>query len=128
MKQLTHEWVEKAEGDWHDAQRAFRARKYPNYDSGCFHAQQCAEKYFKARLEEASLTFSKTHDLPSLLSLALTVEPQWVALQQPANALNAYSVDFRYPGNWATKDRAKQAIADCREIRRAVRTALGLPI
>lgn len=41
MKPLTHEWISKAEGDWHSAQRENRARKQPNYDAACFHAQQC---------------------------------------------------------------------------------------
>ena len=45
MNPLTLEWVEKAEGDWLTAQREYRARKAPNYDAACFHAQQVAEKY-----------------------------------------------------------------------------------
>lgn len=67
MKQITQEWIAKAEGDWQDALSRYRARKYPNYDSTCFHAQQCAEKYLKARLDEAGSAFSKTHDLSLLL-------------------------------------------------------------
>lgn len=128
MKQITREWVDKAEGDWHDALRAYRARKHPNYDSACFHSQQCVEKYIKARLDEGGIAFSKTHDLPLLLRLALQAEPQWAVLQQQANSLNSYSVDFRYPGMSATKARAKQAVADCREVRRVIRTAFGLPV
>jgi HEPN domain-containing protein len=48
MKISTSEWIEKAEGDWEVGQRAYRARKKPNYDAACFHAQQCAEKYLTA--------------------------------------------------------------------------------
>ncbi len=128
MKRITREWVKKAEGDWLAALQLYRARKHPNYDVACFLTQQCAEKYLKARLKEAGIAFTKTHDLPLLLRLALQAEPQWAALQQQANALNAFAVDIRYPGRSATKVRAKQAIADCREVRRAVRTAFGLPI
>jgi HEPN domain-containing protein len=43
MNPLTLEWIEKAEGDFATAQREQRARKMPNYDAVCFHAQQCAE-------------------------------------------------------------------------------------
>ncbi len=43
MKPLTREWVNKAEGDYATAGRELRARKSPNYDAACFHAQQCAE-------------------------------------------------------------------------------------
>lgn len=48
MKPLTQEWVNKAEADFSSAQRELRARKNPNYDAACFHAQQCVEKYIKA--------------------------------------------------------------------------------
>jgi hypothetical protein len=51
MNQLTIEWVDKAEGDFSTALREFRVRKSPNYDAVCFHAQQCVEKYLKARLQ-----------------------------------------------------------------------------
>jgi HEPN domain-containing protein len=43
--------------------RELRARKSPNYDAACFHAQQCVEKYLKARLQEAGIVFTKTHNL-----------------------------------------------------------------
>ncbi len=128
MKQLTREWIDKAEGDWHDTLSRYRARKHPNYDSACFHAQQCVEKYLKARLEEAGIAFSKTHDLPLLVTLTTQVEPQWAALHQHATALNSYAVDFRYPGKSATKANAKQAIKDCQEVRQIVRTVFGLPV
>jgi HEPN domain-containing protein len=74
MKPITQEWIAKAEGDWQDALSRYRARKYPNYDSTCFHAQQCAEKYLKARLDEAGHVFSKTHDLSLLLRLVLQID------------------------------------------------------
>src|SRR5262245_55415528 len=73
MKPITLEWVAKAEGDWDTAQREYRARRRPNYDAACFHAQQCAEKYLKARLEEAVIAFGRTHNLVSLLTLVLAV-------------------------------------------------------
>jgi len=50
MKPMTAECLAKAEGDFTMLQREMRARKDPNYDGICFHAQQCAEKYLKARL------------------------------------------------------------------------------
>jgi HEPN domain-containing protein len=52
MKSETAEWVEKAEGDFRTAARERNSDEYPNYDAACFHAQQCAEKYLKARLVE----------------------------------------------------------------------------
>ncbi len=128
MKQITGEWVDKAEGDWFAAQQLYRARKHPNYDVACFLAQQCAEKYLKARLEEAGMTFPKTHELLRLLTLVTQVEPSWRVLQPHLAALSDYAVELRYPGKSATKSDAKQAITDCREVRRIVRTAFGLPV
>ncbi len=75
MKQSTMEWIEKAEGDWDEAQRAYRARKKPNYDAACFHVQQCVEKYLKARLNEIGIVFDKTHNLSDLLDGLLPAEP-----------------------------------------------------
>ena len=45
MQPATSEWIAKAEGDFTTALREHRARKSPNYDAACFHAQQCAEKH-----------------------------------------------------------------------------------
>ena len=51
-------------------------------DAAVFHCQQCVEKYMKARLEEAGLPISRTHDLLTLYREVLNVEPGWVVLQQ----------------------------------------------
>ena len=128
MKTITQEWIDKAEGDWEAALLLYRARKTPNYDAACFHTQQYVEKYLKARLEEAVLPFSKTHNLPHLLTLVLSVEPQWAALQPEVTALTIFSVDFRYPGKAATKADAKDAIKDCRAVRQVIRFSFGLAV
>jgi HEPN domain-containing protein len=128
MKPITQEWIEKAEGDWNAARQLFRVRKDPNYDGVCFHCQQSVEKYLKARLEEASIAFSKTHELNKLLVLVLAVEPNWLLLNPFLQGLNNYAVSFRYPGNSATKQIAKDAITDCRLVRRIIRQAFGLPV
>lgn len=121
MKPITREWVNKAEGDYRSAEQLFRARKYPNYDAVCFHAQQCAEKYLKARLTEAGLAFEKTHNLIDLLENVLSVEPSWELIRPFLRALNAFAVKFRYPGESATKEMAKRALMDCRKIRETIR-------
>ncbi len=128
MKLLTREWVEKAEGDFQTAQREMRARKSPNFDSATFHAQQCVEKYFKAQLQEAGVIFPHTHDLVSLLNLALPAQPLWTALKPSATILTQYAVKARYPGSWVTRSQAKDAVARCRDVRRLIRQSLGLRI
>ncbi len=69
MKPATAEWVTKAEGDFLTAGREVRARKSPNYDAVCFHAQQCAEKYLKAVLQENERNIPKIHNLIELMLL-----------------------------------------------------------
>jgi len=128
MKPATTEWVNKAEGDWNAARQLNRVRQDPNYDGVCFHCQQCIEKYLKGRLVEVGVTFTKTHDLLVLLNLVLPVEPTWLVLSPRLNALNQFSVLYRYPGYDATKADAKRAIKECREVRRTIRASLGLPL
>ncbi len=127
MKPITLEWIEKAEEDWHVMLRSYRARKNPSYNAACFHAQQCAEKYLKGRLDEAGIAFRRTHDLAELLKQARAVESGWQGLQHEVNFLNKYSVTFRYPGDSADKVEAKAAVAACRKVRRIIRAAFGLP-
>jgi HEPN domain-containing protein len=110
------------------AHMSYRARKYPNYDAAVFHAQQCAEKYLKARLEEAAIGFTRTHDLLILQQLVLVGEPNWQVLQTPLAFLNPFAVAYRYPGIIATRADAKDAITYCREVRRVIRIAFGLSV
>ena len=126
MKPMTREWVAKAEGDFAMVERESRTRKNPSYDGLCFHAQQCAEKYLKARLCEAGIEFAKVHDLVALLEQALRVEPLWEAHRADLAALTDYAVSFRYPGESADKESARNARKNCKAFRQAARKALGL--
>ena len=126
MKPATAEWVKKAEGDFTSALRDYRARKDPNYDGACFHAQQCVEKYLKARLQEASIPFAKTHDLSALLKLVLSLEPLWAVYAPGLHMLTDAAVELRYPGKWATKTTAKDATDLCKRFRKTARASLGI--
>lgn len=126
MKPITLEWVQKAEGDAATAERELHARPNPNYDAACFHAQQCVEKYVKGRLQEADIQFGRIHDLSPLLDLRLPIEPSWETLREDLNALTAFAVEYRYPGEMATEDEAVTAVSSSQRIRQLVRTSLGL--
>ncbi len=128
MKAITQEWINKAEGDWTTLMREYRARKSPNYDAACFHAQQCAEKYLKSRLQEAGISLAKTHNLLHLLSSVLTIEPNWTNLQNSSAFLTVFAVKYRYPGSSSNKSEAKEAVKNCRLIRNTVRQSFNLPI
>ncbi len=107
-------------------EREARVRKQPNYDGICFHAQQCVEKYLKARLAEANIDFPKIHDLPALLHLALSVEPLWEAFREHLGFLTDFAVNYRYPGESADRKTALDARRRCRLFRKVAREALGL--
>lgn len=127
MNNLVAEWIEKAEGDLHSAEREFRARKAPNYDAVCFHAQQCAEKYLKAFLVHRHIPFRPIHDLEILLGLIVPTDPDFELSRDLLLLLNDYAVDFRYPGASATKDEARAAAKAMRSVRAFVRQKLRLP-
>lgn len=126
MNPVTREWVDKAEGDFATAQRELKVTTDPNYDAVCFHAQQCVEKYLKAKLQEAGIMFGKTHDLSSLLTLALTVEPSWHVMLPDLQMLSAFAVAYRYPGDTADETEANEAVLKCTSIRQSMRKSLNL--
>jgi HEPN domain-containing protein len=126
MKPITAEWVRKAEGDFAMMQRELRARKAPCHDGACFHAQQCAEKYLKARLAQAAIPFTKTHDLVALLEQVLAVEPKWEMYRNDLASLTAFAVAYRYPGDSADREDAKEAARNCRRFRAVARKALRI--
>ncbi len=98
MKRITAEWVEKTEGDFSVLEREIKVEDNPSYDAVCFHGQQCAEKYLKARLCEAQVSFAKTHDLVVLLENVLHVETGWEVFRESL----AYLSDFamRHECRW----------------------------
>lgn len=126
MKPITSEWIEKAEGDLATAQREIDASDRPNYDAVCYHAQQCVEKYLKASLQEADISFRKTHDLSELLDSVLSVDPTLASLRPDLNSLSAFAVEYRYPGESAEIDEAREALERCRKVRQIPRTAFLL--
>ncbi|MSQ53295.1 MAG: HEPN domain-containing protein [Betaproteobacteria bacterium] len=125
MKPLTREWVDKAEGDYATATREMRARRSPNYDAACFHAQQCVEKYLKAMAQEHGIAFGRTHNLDALLIPLLARYPAWAGMRPGLRELAAYAVETRYPGESSDRPMAREALKQCRKARALVRVALG---
>ena len=127
MNPITAEWVMKAEADFGVAMRELRGRKSPSYDASCFHAQQSAEKYLKAVLQESITPFTRTHDLLTLVAL-LPPDPFWALLTKQLHALAVHAVNSRYPGKFAGKTEASDAVQVCREVRGHCRHLLALPV
>ena len=124
MKPMTAEWVVKAEGDFATMQRESRVADRPNYEANCFHAQQCAERYLKARLYEADIPFGKVHDLMALLDQVSGVEPGWEGFRENLAYLSDLAVAMNYPGEAADADVAARAEQCCQRFRDAARAVL----
>lgn len=127
MKTSVKEWVAKSDGDHTSAMREYRARKRPNYDSACFHAQQCIEKLLKATLDAEGGPVTKVHDLAALLNDCLAKHPLWEAMREDLEMLSQYAVLFRYPGHSADKTKAQSAIAAMNRCRAEILDTVGMP-
>lgn len=126
MNALTLEWIEKAEGDFRTAEREAKVRKEPNHEAVCFHSQQCVEKYIKAYLQSRNIYFPKIHNVVKLLELCLPVDTSFEMLRDLLESLNKYAVEFRYPGEAATKADASYALSVMKRIRFFLREKLGV--
>ncbi len=125
MKPPVKEGVDKAEEDWQAAHRLSRGAK-PLYNSVCFHSQQCAEKYLKAYLEEQGRGIPRTHDLIALLNQILPELPELLLIKNEMESLTAYAVSFRYPGDQASPEQARQARKTAARVRETIRMKLRL--
>lgn len=118
-------WLAKAEHDLRNAEHVLTMEEDCPFDTICFHAQQCAEKYLKAWLVLKSIDPQKTHDVVILLRQAAAaglagIEPGDV------HQLNRYTVEARYPGDWDPIERAEavDAIGRARMVRERVRGSM----
>ncbi len=122
MKRATREWVDKAEGDYAVAGRELAAPS-PVFDAVCFHAQQCAEKYLKALLQERGVDFPHTHDLVALAARAEGVVGALASLRDELALLTTFAVAARYPGastNGADAEAAMEAAGRIRGVLRPI--------
>src|SRR5437660_9666128 len=113
MNAQTRQWVLKAEADYDVVLLLRRSRKASRFDPIRFHCQQCAEKYLKARLQEAGIRFPRTHDLVALPAMLNLIEPEWRPMKAKLAALTDAAVEFRYPNKWSDNVDAHQAFLAC---------------
>jgi HEPN domain-containing protein len=99
--------------------RTLLRRKRIVADIVCFHAQQSAEKFTKALLQEREIRFGKTHDLLSLLGL-LDVSEGLSLMRDDFRVLWGFAVKTRYPGYSATVTEARNAVKAAKRIRGAI--------
>ncbi|MBI4738603.1 HEPN domain-containing protein [Candidatus Woesearchaeota archaeon] len=123
---LIEEWVRKAEEDYAAAAVLSRQRKKLAPDVICFLAQQCAEKYLKAFLTAHHKKVPKIHELTTLLKMAAEIDSSLHLIGDLLADLNSYAVDFRYPGEEATRGEAKHAFRAATETRSILRMKLRI--
>jgi HEPN domain-containing protein len=120
--QLVHLWVDKAESDHRVIQQLLKMGEDCPIDAVCYHAQQCVEKYLKARLVYLGILFPKTHDIGDIIGLLppgtnIPLNPQ----QQ--EKLTDYIWIGRYPGDWGpvTRQQAEEAAVLALQVRTTIR-------
>ncbi len=122
---LVLEWVRKAEHDLTNAENTFLMDDDTcPFDTVCFHAQQCAEKYLKAFLTFRGIPSAKSHDLNLLLRKLDDRE-----LKEEIGDISGlipYATNVRYPGigEDETREQAEEAIALAHIVRQSVRKRL----
>lgn len=89
-------WFRKAENDLINAEHTMKMENAP-YDTVCFHAQQCAEKYLKGFLTFHEIEFPKTHSLEDLVLLCKQAAPSIESEVGDVEILSSYGVEIRYP-------------------------------
>ncbi|MBY0247626.1 MAG: HEPN domain-containing protein [Nitrospiraceae bacterium] len=121
---LVRAWVLKADHDLLNIENNLAAREIP-WDTVCFHAQQCGEKYLKALLVSRHIDPPKIHDLTELYALlpdGLLTDFNARLLEE----LNPYSIEGRYPGVWEPVEQgeALRAVEAAKTIRQVIRRVL----
>ena len=101
-----------------------RARKFTAYNAVCFHAQQCIEKYLKAILILEKVVPPRTHDLIELNQLLENTGVFTGFCREELRLLSVGAVIFRYPGESADKELAKDAVKTCRKLRKRLLSEL----
>ena len=118
-------WLEKADEDWLCVRNEMAAAQTP-WAVVSFHAQQAAEKTFKALLVAHGHFPPRVHDLARLLDLCLPFEAGLEQVREDCERRSQYAVDVRYPdiGNNVEEAIGREAVAAAERICDAVRQLL----
>lgn len=123
--EIVQQWVQKAENGLRTAEHTLTLQEDCPFDTVCFHAQQCVEKYVKALLVELACDFPKSHDIGELIEL-LPAASQVPLSPHAQEALSLYAVITRYPGNWEplTREEAEEAVEMANQVKGVLRARL----
>lgn len=125
---FTLEWIAKAEEDAAVAERERRIRKNAAPGVVCYHAQQCIEKYLKAVLQDQGRPIPKIHDLAILFDLCDFQHLSLAIDRDGLIRLTRFATRFRYPGESAMPEDAREAVALMRNYRKWIGEFLGTTV
>lgn len=111
--ELARTWLVKAKTDLGAARRLAEGPE-AYLDAAIYHCQQAAEKTIKGFLTFHSQRFEKVHNLPILVTQAMTIEPVFSVWLDAAERLTPYATLFRCPGDVLEPEPAEfaQALTD----------------
>jgi HEPN domain-containing protein len=111
-------WLQKAAFDLRAAEHGMSEPGAGLRSDVVFHAQQAAEKAFKAFLAWHDVPFRKTHNLEELGRVCITIDATLDAIVDRAASLTEYAWKFRYPGEPSepSQDEADEALIIAREV------------
>jgi HEPN domain-containing protein len=120
------QWTAYADEDLHLAQHGLKLAGNAPYRLIAYHAQQCAEKYFKAYLVYHRIDFPYTHNIARLLELCPD-RNNWDKDLDAAEELTPFAITTRYPGEDepVSASEAKRAIKIAKLVRKTIRSALS---
>jgi len=111
-------WLRKAVLDLRAAEHGMSEPEASLWSDVVFHAQQTAEKAFKAFLAWHDVPFRKTHNLEELGRACVSIDVTLGAIADRAAPLTEYAWKFRYPGEPSepSYDEAEDALKTAREV------------
>lgn len=115
--ELTRAWLVKARNDL-GAARKLASSPEPYLDAAIYHCQQAAEKMLKGFLTFHGQRFEKVHNLPLLVTQAMTLQPTFNDWLDAAERLTPDATLFRYPGEVLEPDPSEftQALIDAEDL------------
>jgi len=126
--EIIGDWLKKADEDFQFAVENLKDQK-PFYAQISFHFHQATEKYLKAYVVANGLEFRKIHDLPLLLRMCSSKDPELNILRDACEYLNAFYVETRYPVHWPTNfsyEETEKALRAADQVRSIIKKKIGL--
>jgi HEPN domain-containing protein len=117
-KEDVRAWLGKAALDLRAAEHGMSAHEECLRSDVVFHAQQAAEKAFKAFLAWHDVPFRKTHNLEELGRMCVSIDATLRAIVDRAAPLTEYAWKFRYPGEPSepSREEADEALNTARGV------------